>query len=67
MNTKTFVTNQSTYDVKSSMVQCIQYMTSHTKDYGCVVIISSTKHNCCFNQDCMISMYEVMKVKKFLH
>ena len=66
MNTKTLVTNYITY-VKSGKVQCVQYVTSHTNDYGCVVMIPSTKYNCFFNQNCMISMYEVPKAKKFLH
>jgi hypothetical protein len=65
MNTKILATNHIPYDVKSGMVQCVQYMISHTQDYGCVVITPSTKHNCCYNQNC-ISMYEVSNAKKFL-
>jgi len=42
-------------------------VTSNTKDYSCAVMIPSTKYNCIFNQNCMISMYEVSKAKKFLH
>jgi hypothetical protein len=66
MNTKTLVTNHITYDVESGVVQCVQYVTSHTKDYSCVVMIPCTKYNCCFNQN-HISTYEVSEAEKFLH
>jgi hypothetical protein len=58
---KPHITNHSTYDVKSSMVHYIQYVTSYTKDDGYVVMISSTKYNW-FNQNCMISKYEGQRI-----